>query len=353
MKLLPPDLTNAAASAWLSEIVPLTSTSSMQESVCEALRRARLSPALETRVAGGLFSADIALDYRGEKVVVEVCGPLHFVVPVTALETSGGGGGAGLGRVASSQEQPFGEALVVAAAGAATAAGAAAAAQSDPGAFFVVGAAGGRGAGGGGGLLQLGGGDVLRCRLLEALGWRVAHLPFHLWLLRGRDDQLLLAMLDHAVAADAGSVSAGSQSRFTSKSGPAPVVIGVGGRGGATGGGGRGGRGAASRGRTAGRGKAGPSSSSSRLPVGPTSKRAAAAAAHKVKYASQRAVESRIEARQLQQQQQAAAAGTAGSLAALLVGLEQGVEAGDAAFDQFDPDDLYLDPDALTDQFTE
>jgi hypothetical protein len=155
-------------------------------------------------------------------------------------------------------------------------------------------------------LLQLTASSMLRAHLLEALGWRVAHLPFHLWASRGGDDRMLLAMLDQAVGAPLGG----------------PI----------SGGGGKSGKrdGAAAR-----------------------------AAARRVLASTRRVVEARGEARRLQEHRQrnarggGVAAGEAGqvaSLAALLAGLEGSGGGGGAlsTFDRDDFDDLYLDPDLLS-----
>ena len=199
---------------WHAKVVPAAVASVTQARVHAALRRLGYAARLEARAARGAFSVDIALEARGARVAVEVCGPWHFNVPAAAL--GGGGGSAGgsssgnaLGRVRSSPDVPFSEALVVAAA--ATAAGGLAAGRGglkSPDAFFVVplvgngkdAGSGGKGGAAAGQLLLLDGATALRARLLEAHGWRVVHLPFHIWIAAGGSDGVLVAMLDAALA---------------------------------------------------------------------------------------------------------------------------------------------------------
>ncbi|KAI8476306.1 MAG: hypothetical protein J3K34DRAFT_512124 [Monoraphidium minutum] len=320
--LLPEPLADAALAAW-AEAAAAPAPSVTQAAVAAALRRLGFEPRSEELVGGGLFSADIALDYEGQPIAFEVCGPTHFLAPAAALAPGGP-----LGAAASAEDLPFGEALVAAAAGAAAAAAAAGAA---------AGAAGGRGAegellgyygtlvldgagggdasgsgegawehgGGGGGLLELSASSVLRARLMEALGWRVAHLPFHLWAARGGgQDALLRAALARAAGAP-------------------PGVARRGGRGGARGGGG------------------------GRAPA------AAAAAAARVAGMLQRSVAARGEARRAEARYAARrgpapgpddAVGHMAALAGLLAGLDEGGGGGGGG--DLD-DDLYLDPDLL------
>jgi hypothetical protein len=296
----------------------------MQTKVWRILRYMGLKPANESLVAGGLFSVDIALKYADEDVAVEVCGPTHFVVPAAALE-EGGVGGVEVGPVESSPDQRFSEALVVGAAIAAAGALATAAAAGggvDADAFYLVGSDRG-----GGGVLQLGGGTWLRARLLEALGWKVAHLPFHVWVVEPKSDlgeQLLTTMLDHAVGSSDGSGGGGS-SGGRSKT--------------------RGGEEEASGGDTEDEGGATPKGRR----IDP-----AKYAARKVLRANRRYVQQRAEARQQKEQRQASRRDGAKSLTTVLGAMDRAADGdggggvGSSGFDQLsDGDDLYLDPDLL------
>jgi hypothetical protein len=284
--------------------------------VSAALSRLGLQPVLEAPVADGLFSADVALTYRGQQVVVEVCGPTHFLVPAAPLLAGR------LGRVASSgPEELFSDALVVAAAGEAAGTAAAAGARGATALFPGGGSSASGGGGGkdGGGLLLLKGPQQLRTALLEALGWRVAVLPFHAWLMRGSDGELLQALLDQAVGAPPSGGEAVSGRRQRRRQQPADSD-----------------RGSADDGGDSGR----------RAGTGRRRSAVAAEAARRVQAAARRGRE------RAQEQATAAAAAAAdatASVTALLGGIEQASKERDGAsgIETFDFD-LDLDLDGLT-----
>lgn len=77
---LPPDVLAEARDAWVASR-DLSTNSIFHDQVCASLARLGVRFAREAKIAGGLYSADVALRVAGFDVAMEVDGPTHFLRP--------------------------------------------------------------------------------------------------------------------------------------------------------------------------------------------------------------------------------------------------------------------------------